>query len=101
MIPKKPALGLDPRVDTGFRIRSRSNIDSRPWSDSIELDHGLGGGNQNLPPAHECAAYIVSGAMNSLDVARPPLAAPRLLRGRAGLGRIGPSRFYGRSRLLR
>jgi hypothetical protein len=29
------------------------------------LDHGPGGGNQNLPPAHECAAYIVSGAMNS------------------------------------
>jgi hypothetical protein len=29
MIPKKPALGLDPRVDTGFRIRSCSNKDSR------------------------------------------------------------------------
>jgi hypothetical protein len=25
MIPKKPALGLDPRVDAGFRKRSRSN----------------------------------------------------------------------------
>jgi hypothetical protein len=24
MIPKKPTLGLDPRVDAGFRIRSRS-----------------------------------------------------------------------------
>ena len=30
----------------------------------------------------------------------PPLAAPRLLRGRAGLGRIRPSRFYSRNRLL-
>src|ERR1700720_546468 len=38
MIPKKPALGLDPRVGTGFRIRSCSNKNSGLRSDSIELD---------------------------------------------------------------
>src|SRR5260370_33459740 len=27
---------------SGFRIRSRSNEEPRPWSDSIELDQGLG-----------------------------------------------------------
>jgi hypothetical protein len=30
MIPKKPVLGLDPRMDAGFRIRSCSNAKSRP-----------------------------------------------------------------------
>jgi hypothetical protein len=30
MIGKKPALGLDPRVDAGFPKRSRSNEKTRP-----------------------------------------------------------------------
>jgi hypothetical protein len=32
MIPKKPALGLDPRVDTGFRKRSCSTKSMIPKS---------------------------------------------------------------------
>jgi len=34
MIPKKPALGLDPRVGTGFRKGSCPNIDSERDGDS-------------------------------------------------------------------
>jgi hypothetical protein len=30
VIPKKPALGLDPRVESGFPIRSCSNETFRP-----------------------------------------------------------------------
>src|ERR1700732_102177 len=35
MIPKKPALGLDPTVETGFRIRSCSNKNARKWSEPL------------------------------------------------------------------
>src|SRR5258708_7265285 len=42
MIPKKPVLGLDPRMEPGFRTRSCSNEKPRLRSNSIELDRSLG-----------------------------------------------------------
>jgi hypothetical protein len=41
MIPKKPAPGLDPGVETGFRKRSCSNKKLEPHSDSIKNDKAL------------------------------------------------------------
>src|SRR5580704_15473824 len=42
MIPKKPALGLDPRVGTGFRKRSCSTKKLERGDDSKRSHHALG-----------------------------------------------------------
>jgi hypothetical protein len=55
MIPKKLALGLDPRVGTGFRTRSCSN-DTLPFgemgmAEHAEVEYATATGNDY--PAHE------------------------------------------------
>src|ERR1700730_14927142 len=44
MIPKKPALGLDPGVGAGFRKRSCSNNKIEPGDDSKKSHRALVGG---------------------------------------------------------
>src|SRR5580692_8357934 len=49
MIPKKPALGLDPRVGTGFRKRSCSNNKIERDDDSKKGHRALAGVDLSSP----------------------------------------------------
>src|ERR1700736_644570 len=71
MIPKKPALGPDPRVGTGFRRRSCSNKELKRDDDSKKSHPALG--NSDLP-----------------GKAADDLAQPRLLDLLRGFGRGEP-----------
>src|ERR1700690_2770796 len=89
MIPKKPALGLDPRVDPGFWKRSCSNNKLKRDGDS-KKSHRASEAAALLPAvqkvwraygswAEQAAATLSSGRVSGISAqtsARPAVATP-------------------------
>jgi hypothetical protein len=92
MIPKKPVLGLDPRVCSGFRKRSCSNKKLKRDDDSKKSHPALepGPAEPEDGASRACGAFWNGGTDGAIDVAVYPALGNGLLDracGDAGLGR--------------
>jgi hypothetical protein len=80
MIPKMPALGLDPRVDTGFRKRSCSNNKIERDDDSKKSHHAL----EALDDAQRRGFISISRIHRHLDIFQQQLRLRNSARTRPG-----------------